>query len=100
MTPEQLKEIEQTWQCDASFKRCPDCGARPHKEYDVVELIAEVRRLNRMVNVAIQTLEECNEGACMCDRYQAGCPAEFAQIVGKDGCVQCWRKYLEEAAGK
>lgn len=52
----------------------------------VITLIAEVRRLNRMVDRAI---EKMSEFGCVTDSDP--CPGNYIEV----GCAECVRKYLE-----
>ena len=86
MTLEQLREIEARWARDKK-----QFGAR---NQDFEDLLAEVRRLNRMVDRACEQMAKIG----------IGCPASVDVIdwpdcdsqcdVGKDE-ADCWRRYLE-----
>ena len=59
---------------------------------DIALLLAEVRRLNRMVDSAIEKLSEFG---CVTDADP--CPGNYVEV----GCAECVRKYLEsEVADK
>ena len=90
MTQEQLAEIEQIWAGEAEH-RCPECNARPHREADVIALLAEVRRLNRMVDRAIKVIAD---GMC-CPSSKWTMTQERNCWSDSDGCEAHWRKYLE-----
>ena len=77
MTPEQLAEIEQRW---------ADNEVTMQTINDFNLLLAEVRRLNRMVDRAIEKLSEFG---CVVDTDP--CPANYVEV----GCAECVRKYLE-----
>lgn len=63
----------------------------------VIALIAEVRRLNRMVDVSCKALSDHGIGCPLCIySLQWDCDAECEVAKNEE---TCWRKYLEEAAG-
>lgn len=66
---------------------------------DVRDLLAEVRRLNRMVDVSCKALSDHGIGCPLCIySLQWDCDAECE--VAKNE-ADCWRKYLEsEVADK
>ena len=77
MTPEQLAEIELRW---------ADNEVTMQTINDFNLLLAEVRRLNRMVNKAIDKLADFG---CVVDTDP--CPANYIEV----GCRGCVIKYLE-----
>ena len=102
MTEQQLQEIEQRWAGEAEH-RCPECNARPHREADVIDLLQEVRRLNRMVDkgnvlsIAVQenVCEQFPESKLERALCKTLCPGK------KIAVCDALRKYLEsEVADK
>lgn len=89
MTPEQLQAIKDRWAGGAPH-RCPECNSRPHRESDIADLLAEVERLNKMVDAACEKLTDI------------GCPD-----IGEECCDEncsthknggdCWRKFFEQS---
>lgn len=63
-----------------------DAAAIASAPTDIALLLAEVRRLNRMVEKAIEKLSEFG---CVTDSDP--CPANYVEV----GCAECVRKYLE-----
>ena len=90
LTQEQLAENEQIWTGEAEH-RCHECSARPHREADVIALLAEVRRLNRMVDAAVYCLAEVPCGHCVFEEWCSPSP-------GGPSCEQILRKHLESEA--
>ena len=84
MTEEELKGIEEKWWNPFRLGDLPKNGLD-----DVSDLLAEVRRLNRMVDRAIDKLAEFG---CVTDTDP--CPANYVEV----GCAECVRKYLESEA--
>lgn len=82
---EQLAEIEQRWAKWINPKSAPKTLGG-----DFLILLAEVRRLNRMVDKAIDKLADFG---CVVDTDP--CPANYIEV----GCRGCVIKYLESEVG-
>ena len=104
MTEQQLAEIEQRWASnEVTMQTINDFNlllAEVRKlqeklQYEQTchaEAVAEVERLNRMVDRAIEKLSEFG---CVTDADP--CPGNYVEV----GCAECVRKYLEsEVADK
>ena len=88
MTEQQLSEIEQRWASNEVTMQTIN---------DLNLLLAEVRRLNRMVDVSCKALSDHGIGCPLCIySLQWDCDAECEVAKNEE---TCWRKYLEEAAG-
>lgn len=91
MTPEQLAEIEQRWNFVKDRKEPLSGLLSECAKEDIASLLQEVRRLNRMVDRAI---EKMSEFGCVTDSDP--CPGNYIEV----GCAECVRKYLESEAAK
>ena len=84
MTEQQLNKIEKQW-------NNADCDDLSLAVNHIFALLTEVRRLNRMVNKAIEKLSEFG---CVVDTDP--CPANYVEV----GCAECVRKCLESEVAK
>lgn len=114
MTEQELAEIRQRW-LKAAEHRCPECNARPHRESDVVDLLAEVRRLQEKLQYEETCHAEAEEEVRRLNyqntEQKKVIDATFLYMkhinsplcLGWDNlldAMQNWRKYLESEVGK
>lgn len=88
MTPEQLAEIEQRWERWINPKSAPKTLGG-----DFLILLAEVRRLNRMVDKACELYADLQK-SCPYDAHDFE-PDGDCNETCKNEYADCWRKYLE-----
>lgn len=99
----QIKQEKHKCSCEyhspriATVPNITNAHAISNAPTDIANLLAEVRRLNRMVDVSCKALSDHGIGCPLCIySLQWDCDAECEVAKNEE---TCWRKYLEEAAG-